>query len=203
MTRSATISRQTSETSIQLTWHLDDSSESSIVSGIGFLDHMLTALAKHSGTRIELACEGDLHIDGHHTTEDIGIALGLALREALGDRRGIHRFGHMAVPLDEALVQATVDISGRGYLVNTVEPPAPMIGDWDTELLTEFFQAFADNARCCIHLHQVCGRNSHHLVEASFKSFARALRQAIALDGSDNLPQHQGNASVTWASNGW
>ena len=157
---------------------------------------MLTALAKHSGTTLQLRCEGDLHIDGHHTTEDIGIALGLALREALGDRRGIERFGHTAVPLDEALVQATIDCSGRGYFVTTVQPPAPMIGDWDTELFPEFFQGFADNARCCIHLHQVCGRNSHHLVEASFKAFARALKQAIARDGTNDMPSTKGRVGL-------
>lgn len=183
MTRRAEMNRRTGETEITVAWDLDGSGRAEVASGIGFLDHMLTALAKHSGTDLVVRCQGDLHVDGHHTTEDIGIALGQALHRALGDKAGIERFGHFAAPLDEALVTATVDLSGRGFLVCAVQPPAPRIGDWDTELLPEFFRALADNGRLCIHLHQVCGVNSHHLVEAAFKAFARALRQALRITG--------------------
>ncbi|TVR15433.1 MAG: imidazoleglycerol-phosphate dehydratase HisB [Planctomycetota bacterium] len=185
MTRSASISRSTKETRIQARWDLDTAGDSAIRTGIGFFDHMLEALAKHSGTTLSVHADGDLHVDGHHTTEDVGIVLGQALRQALGERMGVERFGHMAVPLDEALVTATVDLSGRPYLVYDLHPPAAMLGTWDCELIPEFFGALSDNARCCIHLHQQCGRNSHHIVEAAFKAFARALRQAIRITGSD------------------
>jgi len=189
--RTATLSRTTAETAIEVEWNLDGAGETSIASGIGFLDHMLEALAKHSGTALRIRCQGDLHIDGHHTTEDIGIAMGQAFRQAIGDKAGIERFGHMQVPLDEALVAATVDISGRGYAVCAVEPPASMIGDWDTELLPEWVRAFAVNAGICLHLQQITGHNSHHLVEAAFKALARALRQAIAITG-DAVPSTKG-----------
>lgn len=190
MSRRASINRRTRETSIDVTWSLDESG-SDIETGIGFFDHMLDALAKHSGTAITLRCDGDLHVDGHHTSEDVGIALGQCLRQALGERIGIERFGHMQVPLDEALVAATIDISGRGYLVYDLQPQAPMIGSWDTELVREFWHGFADHACVCLHLHQVCGDNSHHIVEAAFKAAARALRQAIAITG-DDVPSTKG-----------
>ncbi|TVR42980.1 MAG: imidazoleglycerol-phosphate dehydratase HisB [Planctomycetota bacterium] len=183
--RSATISRATKETRIEATWNLDGGGESTISTGIGFFDHMLEALVKHSGTSLQLHAEGDLHVDGHHTTEDVGIVLGQALRQALGERIGVERFGHLVVPLDEALVSATIDLSGRPYLVYELQPAAAMLGSWATELVPEFFGALADNARCCIHLHQLAGRNTHHVVEAAFKAFARALRQAIRITGND------------------
>ncbi len=189
--RSATITRTTKETDIRVVWTLDQAGPSTISTGIGFFDHMLEALAKHSGTTLEVSCRGDLHIDGHHTTEDIGIAMGQAFRQALGDRVGIERFGHLACPLDEALITATLDISGRGYLVYELKPPAGMIGTWDTELVREFFGGFTEHAKCCLHLHQLHGRNSHHIVEAGFKAFARALRQAIRVTGSD-VPSTKG-----------
>ena len=192
MSRSATINRETKETQITATWDLDTHGSSQIETGIGFLDHMLEALAKHSGTSLQVQCSGDLHIDGHHTTEDVGIVLGQCLREALGDRKGVERFGHMAVPLDEALVQSTLDLSGRAYLVYDLQVPAPMLGAWDTELIPEFFGGLVDNAKCCLHLHQVCGRNSHHIVEAAFKATARALRQAIQITGSE-IPSTKGS----------
>ena len=192
MSRSATINRETKETQITATWDLDGNGGSQIETGIGFLDHMLEALAKHSGTSLNVQCTGDLHIDGHHTTEDVGIVLGQCLREALGDRKGVERFGHMAVPLDEALVQSTLDLSGRAYLVYDLQVPAPMLGAWDTELIPEFFGGLVDNAKCCLHLHQVCGRNSHHIVEAAFKATARALRQAIKITGSE-IPSTKGS----------
>ena len=191
MPRSATVSRKTKETDITATWDLDTAGPATIATGIGFLDHMLEALGKHSGTTLSVSCKGDLHIDGHHTTEDVGIVLGQCLREALGERVGIERFGHMVCPLDEALVAATVDISGRPYLVYDLNPEAAMLGSWATELVPEFFGGLTDNARCCVHLHQYAGRNSHHIVEAAFKAFARAVRQAIRVTGTD-LPSTKG-----------
>ena len=191
--RTATVSRATKETTIQATWTLDApaTAASEIATGIGFLDHMLAALAKHSGTQIVLRGTGDLHIDAHHTTEDVGIVLGQCLKAALGERQGIERFGHMACPLDEALVQATVDVSGRPWLTYELHPPGPMLGQLPVELVPDFFGALADQARIAIHLHQQCGRNSHHIVEAGFKAFARALRQAIAITGQ-GVPSTKG-----------
>ncbi|MBA2482529.1 MAG: imidazoleglycerol-phosphate dehydratase HisB [Planctomycetes bacterium] len=189
--RSATVTRTTKETDITAAWNLDVAAPAKVATGIGFFDHMLEALGKHSGTAIEVRCKGDLHIDGHHTSEDIGIVLGQCLREALGERIGIERFGHIACPLDEALVSATVDISGRPYLAYDLQPKAAAIGEWDSELIQEFFGGLTDNARMCVHLHQLHGRNSHHIVEAGFKAFARALRQAIRVTGSD-VPSTKG-----------
>jgi imidazoleglycerol-phosphate dehydratase len=189
--RSASVVRKTKETDIAAAWDLDGGGATQVKTGIGFFDHMLEALAKHSGTAIRVRCQGDLHVDGHHTSEDVGIALGQCLRQALGDRAGIERFGHIACPLDEALVQATVDISGRPYLVYDLHPKAARIGEWDTELVTEFFGGLTDNARVCVHLHQLHGRNSHHIVEAGFKAFARALRQAIRVTGT-GVPSTKG-----------
>ena len=189
--RTAKVVRTTKETDISATWSLDGSGPSAISTGIGFLDHMLEALAKHSGTTLQVACRGDLHIDGHHTTEDVGIVLGQCLREALGERLGIERFGHMTCPLDEALVAATIDISGRPYLAYDLKPEAALLGSWATELIPEFFGGFTDNARVCLHLHQLHGRNSHHIVEAAFKACARALRQAIRITG-DGVPSTKG-----------
>ncbi len=192
MPRTATITRKTRETDITCTWDLDGAGAGAIATGIGFLDHMLEALAKHSGTGLAVRCQGDLHIDGHHTTEDIGIVLGQCLRQALGERMGVERFGHMACPLDEALVTATVDLSGRPYLTYDLSPAAGMLGTWDTELIPEFFGALTDHGRFCLHLHQLHGRNSHHVVEAGFKAFARALRQAIKVTGG-GVPSTKGS----------
>lgn len=191
MARSATVKRKTKETDITATWDLDHAGPATIATGIGFLDHMLEALGKHSGTTLSVKCTGDLHIDGHHTTEDVGIVLGQCLREALGERMGIERFGHLACPLDEALVTATVDISGRPYLVYELKPEAAMLGSWAVELVPEFFGGLTDHARICLHLHQHTGRNSHHIVEAAFKATARALRQAIRITGTE-LPSTKG-----------
>jgi imidazoleglycerol-phosphate dehydratase len=190
-TRVATIVRTTKETDITATWNLDVAGPATVSTGIGFLDHMLEALGKHSGTTLQVSCKGDLHIDGHHTTEDVGIVLGQCLRQALGERLGIERFGHMLCPLDEALVAATIDISGRPYLAYGMTPEAAVLGSWATELVPEFFGGFTDNARVCLHLHQLHGRNSHHIVEAGFKAFARALRQAIRISG-DGVPSTKG-----------
>jgi imidazoleglycerol-phosphate dehydratase len=191
MSRTATVSRTTKETDITVTWELDRAAPAQVSTGIGFLDHMLDALGKHSGTALTVTCKGDLHIDGHHTTEDVGIVMGQALKQALGERVGIERFGHIACPLDEALVSATVDISGRPYLVYDLKPEAAMLGEWAVELVPEFFGGLTDHARICLHLHQQCGRNTHHIVEAAFKATARALRQAIRVTGSD-LPSTKG-----------
>ncbi|MBA3686958.1 MAG: imidazoleglycerol-phosphate dehydratase HisB [Planctomycetes bacterium] len=192
MGRTASVSRKTKETDITVRWDLDAAGAGKIATGIGFLDHMLEALAKHSGTTLAVACRGDLHIDGHHTSEDVGIVMGQALRQALGDRTGVERFGHMHCPLDEALVAATVDLSGRPYLVYDLKPKAAMLGTWDTELITEFFGGLTDHARICVHLHQLHGRNSHHIVEAGFKAFARALRMAIRVTGA-GVPSTKGS----------
>jgi imidazoleglycerol phosphate dehydratase HisB len=192
MPRSATIARTTKETRIEATWDLDPATAGgTAATGIGFLDHMLEALAKHSGTRIAVTCQGDLHIDAHHTVEDVGIVLGQCLKQALGERTGIERFGHLECPLDEALVAATIDVSGRPWLTYELTPPGPMLGQLPVELVPDFFGALADQARICIHLHQRCGRNSHHIVEAAFKAFARALRQAIRVTGSE-VPSTKG-----------
>lgn len=191
MPRIATVSRTTKETDITVTWDLDRAAPAEVATGIGFLDHMLDALGKHSGTALKVQCKGDLHIDGHHTTEDVGIVMGQALKQALGERVGIERFGHIACPLDEALVSATVDISGRPYLVYDLKPEAAMLGTWAVELVPEFFGGLTDHARICLHLHQQCGRNTHHIVEAAFKATARALRQAIRVTGSE-LPSTKG-----------
>jgi imidazoleglycerol-phosphate dehydratase len=191
MPRIATVARKTKETDITATWDLDRAGAATVSTGIGFLDHMLEALGKHSGTTLTVSCTGDLHIDGHHTTEDVGIVLGQCLRQALGERVGIERFGHIACPLDEALVEATVDISGRPYLVYDLKPEAALLGTWATELVPEFFGGLTDNARLCLHLHQLHGRNSHHIVEAGFKAFARALRQSIRVTGSE-VPSTKG-----------
>jgi imidazoleglycerol phosphate dehydratase HisB len=191
MPRTATVSRTTKETDITVTWDLDHAAPAEISTGIGFLDHMLDALGKHSGTSLKVRCKGDLHIDGHHTTEDVGIVMGQCLKQALGERVGIERFGHLACPLDEALVTATLDVSGRPYLVYDLKPEAAMLGTWAVELVPEFFGGLTDHARICLHLHQQCGRNTHHIVEAAFKATARALRQAIKVTGTE-LPSTKG-----------
>lgn len=180
--RTARIHRATAETDITLSLSLDGGGQSDLDSGIGFFDHMLTALAKHGGLDLSVRCQGDLHVDGHHTVEDIGIALGLAFRDAIGDKRGITRFGHALVPLDEALTEVVVDISGRPYLAWSVEFPRERIGEMDTELFEEFFRAFAMSAHVALHVTCKAGRNAHHIAESAFKSFARALRMAVAPD---------------------
>ena len=190
--RRASIDRQTAETTISATWDLDSSGGADISTGIGFFDHMLSALAVHSGTAMQVRCAGDLEVDTHHSSEDVGIVLGQVLNQALGERRGIERFGHMACPLDEALVMATVDLSGRPGLVYDLQPSAPSLGAWERESIREFFAALVDHGRITLHLHQVCGNNSHHIVEAAFKAMARALRQAIAITGA-GIPSTKGS----------
>ncbi|QDH17860.1 imidazoleglycerol-phosphate dehydratase HisB [Swingsia samuiensis] len=192
--RSAQLHRQTSETDISLTLTLDGQGISNIETGIGFFDHMLTALSKHSGFNLDLVAKGDLHIDGHHTVEDVGIVLGQAFRQAIGDKRGIERFGHALVPLDEALSEAVVDISGRPYLAWNVAFPTEKIGVMDTELFEEFFRAFAMSAHIALHLTCKAGTNSHHIAESGFKAIARALRFAVSIDmrNANSIPSTKG-----------
>ena len=194
MSRSATLSRATSETAIELTLVLDGTGQSDIDTGIGFLDHMLTAFARHGLFDLHIRAEGDLHIDDHHTTEDVGIVLGKALRQALGDKRGITRFGHAMVPMDEALAEAVVDISGRAHLSWGVAFTRAKIGTMDTELFEEFFRALAANALVTLHINCRAGTNGHHIAEACFKAAARALRVAVEIDprAEDAIPSTKG-----------
>ena len=194
MGRTATLSRLTSETDISLTLDLDGSGRADIATGIGFLDHMLTALTRHGLFDLTVRAKGDLHIDFHHTTEDVGIVLGRAVAQALGDKRGITRFGHALVPMDEALAESVIDISGRPFLVWNVGFERPKIGEMDTELFEEFFRALATNAAITLHVTRRAGHNAHHVAEACFKATARALRAAVAIDprAADAIPSTKG-----------
>jgi len=180
--RRAEVARETAETAIRAALDLDGTGRATVATGIGFLDHMLTALARHALYDLSLHAKGDLHIDFHHTTEDTGIVLGQALRQALGDKRGIRRYGHALLPMDEALAEAAVDISGRAFLAWSVPFGPPKIGEMDTELFEEFFRAFAFNAGITLHVSLKAGTNAHHVAEACFKAVARALRAATELD---------------------
>ena len=195
MSRTASLTRTTSETDITLTLSLDGSGQADIATGIGFLDHMLTAFARHGLFDMKVEAKGDLHIDFHHTTEDVGIVLGQAFAKALGDKRGIRRFGHAVIPMDETLAEAAVDISGRPFLVWDVEFLRPKIGEMDTELFEEFFRALAFNAMITLHVNRRAGRNAHHVAEACFKSAARALRLAVERDprAGDAIPSTKGS----------
>ena len=193
--RTASIKRKTNETDVSLTLNLDGEGIAKVKSGCAFLDHMLTLLAKHGGFDLELTCIGDMEVDAHHTTEDIGICLGQAFREALGDKRGIVRYADTTLPMDEALILAAVDISGRGDCYYALNIPAQKVGDFDTELCREFFDAFAKNAGLTLHLRQICGVNSHHIIEGTFKATARALAKAVAIDEKhpDAIPSTKGS----------
>ena len=180
--RRAEISRETSETAITVALGLDGEGRADIATGIGFLDHMLTALARHGLFDLTVRAKGDLHIDFHHTTEDVGIVIGQCLRQALGDKRGIRRYGAATIPMDEALAEAAVDISGRPVLAWSVTFAQPKIGEMDTELFEEFFRALAFNAGITLHVTQKAGTNAHHVAEACFKALARALREAVEPD---------------------
>lgn len=182
MTRSASLVRQTKETDISVTVHLDGTGQTNIDTGIGFFDHMLDAFGRHSLLDLTITAKGDLEIDAHHTVEDVGISLGQAIAQALADKRGIQRFGQATVPLDEALVDAVIDLSGRGFLGWAVTFERPMLGEMDTQLVEEFFRAFAGNGLLTLHVRQLAGHNAHHVAEAAFKAVARALRNAIAVD---------------------
>lgn len=180
--RTAQINRKTNETDIALTLNIDGTGVSNINSGCGFLDHMLTLLSRHARFDIDLTCKGDTEVDFHHTTEDIGIVLGLALSEALGDMRGINRYGSMILPMDETLIMSAVDISGRPHLEYGLDIPAAKVGDFDTELTEEFFISLVRNAKLTLHINQISGSNSHHIIEGAFKSVARSLKEAVAID---------------------
>jgi len=182
MSRSASIHRKTVETDIELDLNLDGGGTAEVATGVGFFDHMLTLLGKHSAMDLSIKARGDLQVDQHHTVEDVGICLGQAVKEALGDKTGIRRFGHFTLPMEETLVTSAVDLSGRSFLVFKAEFPAHRIGEFESELVGEFWQAFAANAMCNLHIVVHHGRNSHHIAEAIFKATARALRNAVELD---------------------
>jgi imidazoleglycerol-phosphate dehydratase len=182
MSRIARIQRQTAETEIDLEVNLDGSGQAEVKTGVGFLDHMLTLMAKHGAFDIRVAARGDLHVDQHHTVEDTGICLGQAFRQALGDKAGIRRYGHFTLPMEETLVTVAVDLSGRYALAFNAPLPSPKIGAFDSELLEDFWQAFAANTLCNLHVLLHYGRNSHHIAEAVFKGTARALRMAVEAD---------------------
>ena len=192
--RTATTKRDTAETKIELTLNLDGTGKSDVVSGVGFLDHMLTLFARHARMDLALRCAGDTNVDDHHSVEDIGIALGEALKTALGDKRGIVRYGNELLPMDEALVLCAVDLSGRGTLRYTADIPSQKIGTFDTELVQEFFLALSRTAGLTLHIKQLDGENSHHIAEAMFKAFGRALKQAVAIDPAyaDEIPSTKG-----------
>lgn len=192
--RNSTITRKTGETDIALSITLDGRGTSAIATGCGFLDHMLTLFAKHGRFDLNLKCAGDTYVDDHHTVEDIGIALGQAIAAALGDKRGIARYGSMLLPMDEALILSAVDVSGRGMLVYHASIPTEKVGSFDCQLAEEFWMAFARNAGCTLHIKQLTGTNSHHIIEGMFKSVARSMRQAVAVDPdfADEIPSTKG-----------
>lgn len=180
--RTAEIVRKTAETYIALSLDLDGTGKSEINSGCGFLDHMLTLFSKHSRIDLNLTCKGDINVDYHHTTEDIGICLGKAIKEALGEKRGINRYGYMILPMDEALIMTAIDISGRSELQCSLQIPSAKVGDFDTELCREFMAALARSLEASIHIRQLSGENSHHIIEGTFKSLAKSIRQAVKID---------------------
>lgn len=194
MAREATIVRKTLETSIEVTVNLDGTGQVDVATGLGFFDHMLHAFGRHGRLDLKVRATGDLQVDGHHTVEDTGIVLGQALAQALGDKRGIERFGSSFVPMDEALVQAVLDFSGRGQLHWAVDVPFGMVGDFDTQLAREFFIALATNAGMTLHVRQLAGDNVHHILEAAFKACGRAVRKSVTVDSfmADQLPSTKG-----------
>ena len=189
--RRAEISRKTAETEIYLTLDLDGAAEGGISTGVGFLDHMLTLFSRHAGFGLGVRCQGDTWVDGHHTVEDVGLALGEALKSALGDKRGIRRYGDIVLPMDEALILCAVDLSGRPCLRYAAEIPSEKVGDFDTELAREFMQALANSAGMALHLRQLDGENSHHIIEAMFKALGRALSEATEIVGTE-VPSTKG-----------
>ena len=192
--RTAEINRKTAETDISLLINLDGNGNSEISSGVGFLDHMLTLFAKHSGFDLTVKCKGDTYVDDHHSVEDIGIALGQSLKESLGGKVGIRRYGDALIPMDEALIQTAVDLSGRSFLSYGLEIPAEKVGSFDTELIEEFFTALTREAGITLHIRQLAGKNSHHIIEGAFKSVAKALRAASEPDPrfGDSIPSTKG-----------
>lgn len=192
-TRIAEVRRQTAETKIELSLELDGSGQSIIRTGIGFFDHMLTSLAKHARWNLRLECQGDLEVDDHHTVEDCGLAIGMALDQALGERRGIARFAHAYAPLDEALVRSVLDLSGRGGAWVALPLGRESIGSLSCENVPHFFRSLASTARLTLHLDLIRGENAHHIAEAAFKSFALAIRSAVSLDGGEAIPSTKGS----------
>ena len=190
--RVSEITRNTAETKIQLKLNLDGTGKADIDTGVGFLNHMLTLFAAHGKFDLTVKCAGDVEVDDHHSVEDIGICLGQAFQAALGDKRGITRYGSFLLPMDEALILSAVDISGRSCLCYGLEIPTEKIGTFDTELVEEFFLGFTRNCPMSLHLRQLSGTNSHHIVEGAFKSVGRALKAAVALDGSNEIPSTKG-----------
>lgn len=192
--RSATINRKTAETDIALSLCLDQCYPSEIATGCGFLDHMLTLFAKHGGFGLKVTCKGDVEVDYHHTVEDVGICLGKAFAEALGDMAGINRYAHTILPMDEALVLTAVDVSGRSLLAYSLEGLSFKVGDFDTELVEEFFTAFVRTAGVTLHVRSLAGTNSHHIIEGAFKSFARSMKNAVAIDPANagQIPSTKG-----------
>lgn len=189
--RTAAITRTTGETQITLKLSLDGG-PAQIQTGVGFFDHMLTGFARHGGFGLEVTCTGDTWVDDHHSVEDVGICLGTAFAEALGEMRGVERFGHIILPMDEALVLAAVDLSGRGMLCWDVPMPTEKVGTFDTELAKEFWLAFTRKANCTLHIRKLAGENSHHLIEGVFKAAARSLRMAVKENGSGEVPSTKG-----------
>ena len=195
--REATITRATAETDISLRLNLDGKGSFSIATGVGFLNHMLVLFAKHGNFDMTLSCKGDVEVDAHHSAEDIGICLGEAFKKALGDKRGICRYGDRILPMDEALILCAVDISGRGMLCFDVPLPAKRVGDFDTELVEEFLAAFARSAAITLHVKYMAGKNTHHIIECIFKCLARTLKDAVAMDPTcpDAIPSTKGTLS--------
>ena len=191
MSRAAQLQRETKETKVEVALVVDGAGATEISTGIPFFDHMLEQLGKHAGFDLKIAATGDLEVDLHHTVEDVGIVLGNALREALGDKRGVRRFANALVPLDEALVQVALDLSGRPFLVYEVTPVSEWIGTFDPQLAEEFWKGFVDGSRITLHVRSVAGKNGHHVIEASFKGVARALRDAVKVEG-DDVPSTKG-----------
>lgn len=192
--RTATVNRKTAETDISLELNIDGTGKSAIDSGCGFLDHMLTLFAKHGRFDLTLKCKGDTEVDDHHTVEDIGIALGTAFAKALGDKRGICRYGSIMLPMDESLILAATDLSGRGILCFSLDIPTEKVGTFDTELVKEFWLGFVRNASCALHLKKIDGENSHHIIEGAFKAAGRVFRQALEIDPAfaDEIPSTKG-----------
>ena len=192
--RTSEIARKTAETDITLSLNLDGTGQSEINTGVGFLDHMLTLFAKHGRFDLSVRCAGDTEVDDHHSVEDIGIALGLAFKEALGDKRGILRYGDTTLPMDEALVLTAVDFSGRPYFGFDLPVRAKKVGTFDTELVEEFFLGFVRNAGCTLHIRKLAGTNSHHIIEGAFKSFGRTVKKAVSIDPdfADEIPSTKG-----------
>ena len=192
--RTSDIKRTTAETDISLKLNLDGTGCSNVATGCGFLDHMLTLFARHGRFDLDVTCKGDTWVDDHHTVEDIGISLGKAFKEALGDKKGITRYGSTILPMDESLILSAVDLSGRGFLGYDLQIPTEKVGTFDTELVEEFWLAFIRNAECTLHIRQLAGSNSHHIIEGAFKSVARSLKAAVAIDAAfaDEIPSTKG-----------